>query len=1591
MGSSGKAAPFVSLHNHTELGSPLDGMNDTHDLFVRAKEIDHAAVAVTDHGTMTAIFDAWEASKKTGVQLIPGMEAYFANDLSVRKSNHMVFLAKNEIGYKNLLRLSYESFKNQVNSYMGKKVPRVSWEHIEKWNEGVICLTACSNGLIAKTLITEEDEAKAICHMNRLNNIFKDNFYLEIQPHSLYHTNKNGSVIDQGALNSAMVRLSHDMGIPYVVTCDAHYRDAEHAKYHDFMLAVKDKAAVDDPDRFRYGVQDMYLKTHEEIVSHFGPAIAQKGMDNSMKILAECENPTYLEPKGPILPKFPVRDEPDYKAFSGWREKKAAHVEEDKAYLRYKCMEGFKNIFPMLPLEQKREYWDRVKKELVILEDKDFSSYMLIVADYTNWAKEHMPVGPARGCLVGKTHVIMKNEVKRLDHIEVGDELFSHSGKIRKVTDTMKYEVDENLLEIETYYGDSDPLVLTKDHKVFAQKALRPDNYNNWADSTKKARASWKKPTSDIEEISAEDLRVGDWIFYPNLDFKGENNLTWNIKKNTELISVNSEFDYSIRDLSKKAGLSRSFLTKVANRLPLNLKNQKTKDCLIKLSDSIRGSFENIESWISYWKINSFRKYHINKEIKLDQDLAWLFGKWIADGWMSKSGKWGVCFHSDEIEQMKRVKFVLEGLGVNYIKTYEHKTKKLVQFETSNKPLLIWWKSIFSEYEFSSKTKYIPKDLMSVSRPLLRYLIAGIIDGDGHIMESRVNVTTVSRKLAEQLKYCYLRFSLPSSISINKRIHTHLGHTEESISYAVEAPKDSNKNRYVWHKTDKGFFVKINKISERKDVDFVYDITVDEDHSYLTTNGAVHNSAAGSLVAFLIGCTTINPMDYGLIFERFHNAQKTSFPDIDTDFAEPGKVKEYLKAKYGEDKVASISNLSTMSPKVALKDAARSLRLGGDKSSAFKIANHLTSIMPDANSIEEAIAASMATDQQDFAREMRRYPELYEYATKLQGLTRNWGMHAAGVVISDVPLYELVPLRIDQVDPKNPDTWITATQWEKKRCEKFGLVKMDCLGLKTLVVIDDAVKIIQDRTGEVLDMEQVALDDSSTYDMIGRGETAGVFQLESSMTPYCIKIKPRDIEGISAINALGRPSCTKEVRKEYIDRVLGHEPVKFDHPKLERSLGGTAGILLYEESAMYVAADVAGWDFNQADGLRKLSKYKGSDPELALKLEASFVNDSVEHGGLKYKEGMHIWKKFIEPMSGYSFNKSHSISYSKISYWTAWLRCHFPTEFMCALMNSENPNSDKTQEYLNECRKMKIEITPPNVAKSGGNYVVTDDSKIATGLSAVKGVGDSAIIEIISAAPESLVEFFAKTAGRKVNKRVMEALAKAGAFDCFGITRKDIYENYAKYRTKVNAAIKKVKDRKIRNLMERENTLEIFKALKAKEKKEMKAGYEEMICISDEELDSILEPISFDQTFEEWDRKTLLMNEMEVLGRTISGQLHEVFGSFFRRGSSIVTPLSKVPSLEVKEKVKIEVIVKALIKEFKIKNGKNVGRRFAKYLVEDIHGDTIGMTVWADDYERYRTILKDGVPLKAICRVNEFMGKKDLALAVLENVAGKRV
>lgn len=355
--------------------------------------------------------------------------------------------------------------------------------------------------------------------------------------------------------------------------------------------------------------------------------------------------------------------------------------------------------------------------------------------------------------------------------------------------------------------------------------------------------------------------------------------------------------------------------------------------------------------------------------------------------------------------------------------------------------------------------------------------------------------------------------------------------------------------------------------------------------------------------------------------------------------------------------------------------------------------------------------------------------------------------------------------------------------------------------------------------------------------------------------------------------------------------------------------------------------------------------------------------------------------------NGVLTSNSHSVSYSFISYYTAWIRYHYPTEFMCAILNSEDPNGDKIQEYIDECRKMGIQLLPPDVNSSSSSNKVTGDREITTGLSTVKGVGEKSLGSIIANQPYvNFTDFLARNPSRLVGKTAIQSLSKAGAFDAFNLTRKDMHDNYQKYRNKINALI-----RKELSILEEQNESEDAVANEAFEDSELvvtNQTYNDVMTEKIKKMSQLVEPKEdVKDESKEWDKKNILLYEREVLGRAVSGSLHEAFKGFFSGGSNVIS-LGSIGAIEAGSKVRVEGIVKNKIKEFKIKNGANIGKKFAKYLIEDRFGNTCGMTLWADDYEKYRTSLVDGIPFKAICKVNEYMDQKDLALSVLERVYG---
>lgn len=552
--------------------------------------------------------------------------------------------------------------------------------------------------------------------------------------------------------------------------------------------------------------------------------------------------------------------------------------------------------------------------------------------------------------------------------------------------------------------------------------------------------------------------------------------------------------------------------------------------------------------------------------------------------------------------------------------------------------------------------------------------------------------------------------------------------------------------------------------------------------------GPGRGSAAGSIVSYALGITNIDPLKYDLLFERFLNPDRVSLPDIDIDFCyeRRNEVIDYVTKKYSTSNVAQIITFGTMLAKAVTRDVARVM--GFPYAEADKIAK----LIPNDFNIKLDQALEQEQELRLLYKHDPRIKQLMDISRVLEGLTRHASTHAAGVVISDKPLMEYIPLF------KTSDDQIT-TGLPMTSLEKVGLLKMDFLGLRTLTVMNEAVKIIKRTKGIEVDITLIPSDDQKTFQLLRKSETMGVFQLESSgMRELLKKLKPNKFEDIIAILALFRPGpIGSGMTEDFIARKHKKVQIKYDHPKLEPILKETYGIILYQEQVMRIASDLAGFSLSQADNLRRAMSKK--TPEVMQEAREHFINGAAKNDVDK-KIAEKVFN-LIEYFSGYGFNKSHSTAYARISYQTAYLKSNYPTEFMTALLSSEKDNMDKIVAYIDEANRMGIKILPPDVGESFAKFTVIDASPkngaIRFGLSAVKNVGQAAIDSIIEARKKTqgfkdLFEFFRNIGTRTTNKKVIESLIKCGAFDRFGYKRSALFSIVDKL---LNAASNFHKDR----------------------------------------------------------------------------------------------------------------------------------------------------------------------------------------------------
>ena len=524
--------------------------------------------------------------------------------------------------------------------------------------------------------------------------------------------------------------------------------------------------------------------------------------------------------------------------------------------------------------------------------------------------------------------------------------------------------------------------------------------------------------------------------------------------------------------------------------------------------------------------------------------------------------------------------------------------------------------------------------------------------------------------------------------------------------------------------------------------------------------GPGRGSAAGSLVAYCLGITEIDPIKYNLLFERFLNPERISMPDIDVDFCKDrrSEVISYVSREYGDDRVAQIITFGTMAAKAAIRDVGRSLDI------PYAEVDRIAKLVPGTLNITIDEALRVEPQLKEMYDNSPTVKEILDIARRLEGLCRHASTHAAGVVVSPEPLTEYAPLY------KNPADGTITTQFDMGSVEAIGLLKFDFLGLKTLTVIEKTIVYIRSAGAEFA-LQTIPLDDAETYRLLSSGHTTGVFQLESAgMRDILVRMQPNRFEDLIALVALYRPGPMAWI-DDFIKAKKGEAKISYELPQLREILDETYGIILYQEQVMMIANKIANFSMGQADILRRaMGKKKAEEME---KQKEDFVMGAVKNG-IPEKKARRLFEK-MEPFARYGFNKSHSAAYAYIAYRTAYLKTHFPVEFMAATLSSDTDNTDKIVKSIAECRKMSIDILPPDINQSGKEFRVIGKA-IRFGLEAVKGVGGAAIESILEVREQdglftSMEDFLRRVDGRRVNKKIVESLIKAGAFDSFGMLR----------------------------------------------------------------------------------------------------------------------------------------------------------------------------------------------------------------------------
>lgn len=693
--------------------------------------------------------------------------------------------------------------------------------------------------------------------------------------------------------------------------------------------------------------------------------------------------------------------------------------------------------------------------------------------------------------------------------------------------------------------------------------------------------------------------------------------------------------------------------------------------------------------------------------------------------------------------------------------------------------------------------------------------------------------------------------------------------------------------------------------------------------------GPGRGSGAGSIVAYALQITDLDPLEYDLLFERFLNPERVSMPDFDVDFCMDGRdrVISYVADRYGRDAVSQIITFGTMAAKAVVRDVARV------QGKPYGLADKLSKLIPFEVGMTLGKAMEQEQSLREFVEESDEVSEIMDMAFKLEGITRNVGKHAGGVVIAPTVLTDFAPLYCDETGAG------LVTQYDKDDVESVGLVKFDFLGLRTLTIIDWALKLI-DRNSNLsapsIDINAIPLDDAETFQLLQGAQTTAVFQLESrGMKDLITRLLPSNFEDIVALVALFRPGPLQSgMVDDFINRKHGRAKVVYDHDSLAPILENTYGVILYQEQVMQIAQVMAQYSLGQADMLRRAMGKK--KPEEMARQKVIFCEGSKENN-IEPKLAEHVFD-LMEKFAGYGFNKSHSAAYALVSYQTAWLKCHYPAEFMAAVLSSEMQNTDKVVLLIEECRSMGIELVMPDINLGIMSFTVDDDQRIVYGLGAIKGLGDGPVSSILDARQggpfTDLFDFCKRTDGKRVNRRAIEALIRAGAFDSLGAGREVLMAS-------LDDAVKAA-DQASRNA---------------------NAGMVDLFAMDDAAAEDVY---SEHRAVKPWRKKDVLAGEKETLGLYLSGHPIDEYLAEVARFNTV-----KISDLRAEGKTQKVVGLLLAQRTMRSKRGDTIA-----FITLDDKSARIEVAVFADLYQEVREkLVKDSlVCIEGMVSVDDFSG-----------------